>query len=105
MQSFKITPLHTSMQILPCIHQSSRPFTCHHHRHPLCPPPQVEEEAGIHRSLLQLVAAGRPQAVDDGPKHYLVHPFLLLPVKGVSQEQLEVTLNWESEEYQWLELQ
>jgi hypothetical protein len=63
----------------------------------------VEEEAGINRSLLRLVAAGRPLAVDDGPKHYLVHPFLVRPAKGVTQEQLEVAINWESEEFQWLE--
>ena len=64
----------------------------------------MEEESSITRSMLQLVAAGRPLPVDDGDKHFLVHPFLLRPAPGVSQEQLQqqVALNWESASSEWL---
>ncbi len=37
---------------------------------------QIEEEVGLLPQELQLVRAGRPLEVDDGPRRFLVHPFL-----------------------------
>jgi hypothetical protein len=44
------------------------------------------------------VSFGRPLRVDDGRKHFLVHPFLF----QLTDPAAAVTLNWENEAYDWV---
>lgn len=66
----------------------------------LVTPRQVEEELGIPAELLELVVAGRPQAVDDGGRRFLVHPFLFRARPSVGT--LVPRLNWENDDWSWV---
>jgi len=60
---------------------------------------EIEEETGIDRSRLRLVAAGEPLAVDDEAlgRHWVVHPFLFdLAVRP------PIRLDWEHSAYRWV---
>ncbi len=58
---------------------------------------QVLEEAGLSPSQLRLVRSGRPLLVDDPPRHFCVHPFLL----SMGSPEAAVQLNWENEGFAW----
>jgi hypothetical protein len=59
---------------------------------------QTFEETGLTPQQLQLVCFGRPLPVDDGRKHFLVHPFLF----QLTDPAAAVILNWENEAYDWV---
>ncbi|KAL4450707.1 hypothetical protein ABPG77_001063 [Micractinium sp. CCAP 211/92] len=58
---------------------------------------EVLEEAGLSPSQLRLVRSGRPLLVDDPPRHFCVHPFLL----STGSPEAAVQLNWENERFAW----
>lgn len=62
-----------------------------------CQVSQVLEEAGLSPSQLRLVRCGRPLLVDDPPRHFCVHPFLL----SMGSPEAAVQLNWENEGFAW----
>jgi hypothetical protein len=78
---------------------------------------QVEEEAGILRTQLELACLGRPLDVVDGARHFRVHPFLLrlkrsggdaavvTPRSEPSGEGDDpaVRLNWENTDHRWVD--
>lgn len=55
------------------------------------------EEAGLSHCQLRLVRCGRPLLVDDPPRRFCVHPFLL----ALETPQATVQLNWENEGFAW----
>ncbi|KAL4433767.1 hypothetical protein ABPG75_000208 [Micractinium tetrahymenae] len=58
---------------------------------------EVLEEADLPPSQLRLVRGGRPLLVDDPPRHFCVHPFLL----ALTSQEAAVQLNWENEGFTW----
>lgn len=69
---------------------------------PIPPPPpyktQISEEVGLAPQQLQLVTCGRPLAVDDGRRHFLIYPFLF----SMLDPSAAVTLNWENVAFDWV---
>eukprot|EP00877_Chromochloris_zofingiensis_P001022 jgi/Chrzof1/10920/Cz05g17080.t1 len=63
---------------------------------------EIEEEVGIDRSQLQLLRAGRPLPVVDGHRQFLVHPFLFSLKSTSASAPPDISLNWESTQYQWV---
>jgi len=55
------------------------------YRRAAAPCAQIVEEAGFSPAQLQLLRYGRPLLVDDGKKHFLVHPFLYKPLDPEAQ--------------------
>lgn len=54
---------------------------------------QILEEVGLTGDQVTLVRSGRPLLVDDGRRHFCVHPFLW---KTEGEEEPGITLNWEN---------
>ena len=59
---------------------------------------EVEEETGLPRSRLKLLATGRPVLVDDAARSFMVHPFLFRLDGGGD----DVRLNWENADAKWV---
>jgi 8-oxo-dGTP pyrophosphatase MutT (NUDIX family) len=61
---------------------------------------EIEEEAGVPRGeLLHPADIGRPLAVCDGGRRFLVHPFAFV---AADHDGPRVTLNWENSDYAWV---
>lgn len=58
---------------------------------------EIFEEVGFCKSELTLRAIGRPLPVDDGSKHFIVHPYLF-----ETTTVREPILNWENDEAVWI---
>ena len=57
---------------------------------------EIREETGLQDTDVELVRKGDPVHVQDGPKVWVVHPFLF------KTETAEITIDWEHTEYRWI---
>ena len=57
---------------------------------------EIREETGIQEEQLELVRKGEPIHVQDGPRVWVVHPFLF------KTKTDKITLDWEHTEYRWI---